>query len=593
MTGRTVWFHRRYDRPTGGHVKHAQYYQHVARLPGHTRRIVFGVEPRDPRLAEEQAGLWPTTAGERTDRWRPGGRDILFLAGTDWRYFAQAGGESVDIPRLNLIQGVRHAHADTELHGYLDKRAVRICVSEEVAVAIRATGRVNGPVFTIPNGTDCEPSPVDCRGTVGFDERPETVAIVGYKRPDLAAALSRGLDEAGIPHLNLDGFIDRDAFHGLLARTRVAVCLPRPEEGFYLPALEAMAAGCTVVTLDCVGNRGFCRDGHNCVVAETEAAALARSVMDVVELPAADRRCLHANASATAREHSLDAERKRFHGLLLDIDRIWKDAAPTPRGSRPGAGRTNSRAVDFVIVGAQKCGTSALARFLGQHPQVAMADREGHVFDSPDYSRDWTPEAIDARYARHIERPPGTAVCGESTPIYLFLPDIPAELRRYNPDLKVIAILRDPVERAVSHYAMERARGYEHRSFSFALLVEWWRLRRCPDPKAPASAVRRHSYRSRGLYSHQLRNLFAAFPRDQVLVLRTEDLLGKHDETLEKVFAFLGVSVSVRIPPEIVFKGADPGGTHACTRWLLRLSYLAESRRLRTVPGMLDENARP
>ena len=579
---RTVWFHRHYERLTGGHVKHAHYYGHVAQLAGHVRRIVFGREPANERLAAEQAGLWPTHPDERVDRWRPGHRDILFLAGTDWRYLVRMGLDGVDNPRINLIQHVRHAHAGSELRGYLDRRALRICVSEEVAQAIRATGQVNGPVFAIPNGTECRPAPVDCRGTVGFDERPETVAIMGYKRPDLAAALSRCLDERGIGHLNLEGFIDREAFLGLLQRSRIAVCLPRPEEGFYLPALEAMAAGCTVVTLDCVGNRGFCRHEHNCLVAADDPDRLARTTETAVGLALPVRQRVHVNAAETVHAHSLEAERRRFHELLQDIDRLWEDASRTAAGV-PVQPEQDSRLVDFMIVGAQKSGTSALAQFLSQHPAIAMADREGHVFDSPDYSHDWSPETIDARYARRIDRRPGAAVCGESTPVYLFFPDIPVELRRYNPALRVIVILRDPVERALSHYAMERARGYEHRPLWFALLAERWRLKRCPDPQAPDSAFRRHSYRSRGLYSAQLRNLFAAFPRDQVLVLRSEDLLHRHDETLTKVFAFLGVSVSVRVPPAIVFKGVDTGGRHAFVRWLLRLSYAAETRRLETI----------
>lgn len=600
---RTVWFHRQYERLTGGHVKHAHYYEHVARLPGHDRRILFGAKPQADRLAREQESLWPAETGERVEKWRPGTRDILFLAGTDWRYVARAGLDGIANPRINLIQHVRHAHVGTELHGFLDQRAVRICVSDEVARAILATGRVNGPVFTIPNGTECGASPVDCRGSVGFDERPETVAIVGYKRKDLAAALAGLLEEAGIAHITLDGFINREAFLGLLERTRVAVCLPRSEEGFYLPALEAMAKGCTVVTLDCVGNRGFCRSGHNCFVAEADPVILARATIAAVGLPLTDRHDLHVNAAATVAAHSLQAERQRFHELLLDIDRIWDDASgttiPTSLGVRDNASRVASsgeaeraptRLVNFVIAGAQKSGTSALAHFLSRHPAIAMASREGHIFDSPDFSSDWTPEEIDTRYARRIERQRATVVCGESTPVYLFLPDVAAQLHRYNPALKVIVILRDPVERALSHYAMERGRGKEHRPLWLALLAERGRLKRCPDPRGPESAARRHSYRSRGLYGVQLRNLLAVFPPIQVLVLRSEDLLRCHDETLENVFAFLGVSVSVRVPPETVFKGPELGGGHAVVRWLLRLSYVADSWRLRAIMAARSDN---
>ena len=584
VPARIVWFHRQYERLTGGHVKHAHYYDHVARLAGHERRIAFGGPPPDERLDRERTALWPTDPSERVDEWQPGGRDILFLAGTDWRFHAKAGLDGIDIPRINLVQHTRHGHAGTELHGYLDRRAVRICVSADVAAAIRATGRVNGPVFTIPNGTERRAAEIGCGGSLGFDDRPEGVAIVGYKRPDLARRLSRGLAEQGIGHLMLDRFVDREAFLGVLARSRVAVCLPRAEEGFYLPALEAMASGCTVVTLDCVGNRGFCMHEGNCLVAEPDPESLLRAVARATGLTGAERHRLHVHAARTVCAHSLEAERERFHDLLRDIDRLWTHAsAPTAPAGRAEPRPADARVVDFVIVGAQKAGTSALAHFLSQHPAIAMASRECHIFDAPDYSSDWTPAQIDARYARRVEGRADAALGGESTPVYLLMPDVPRELYRYNPNLLVIVMLRDPVERAVSHFAMERARGNEHRPLWWALLSERWRLRRCPNPRGPASALRRHTYRTRSLYSRQLRNLFAVFPRRQVLVLRSENLLREHDDTLAKVFAFLGVSGSVRVPPEIVFKGVDHGGKHALMRWLLRFSLFAESRRLRTV----------
>ena len=611
---RTVWFHRPYERLTGGHVKHAHYYEHVARLPGHVRRIVFSGTSGHDQRSLEQAGLWPTTGGERAEAWQPKRGDVLFLAGTDWRYHDRAGIADWSLPRINLIQGVRHGQVGSELYGYLDRRAVRICVSDEVARIIGATGRVKGPVFTIPNGTEYRPADIDAGGSVGFDERPEGVTVVGYKRTDLAAALSRCLEERQIPHLTLDRFLGRSAFLGLLERTRIAVCMPRPEEGFYLPALEAMAAGCTVVTLDGMGNRGFCRHEHNCFLAAADPKSLAAAVTRAMRLPVSDRQRLHANAGETVRLHSLERERRQFHNLLLDIGEVWNDASAStstaPRGVQvvgdalvasrtpasppppPKSEQPDARLLDFVVAGTQKGGTSALAQFLSQHPGIAMAPREGHIFDSPDYLVDWTPEEIDARYARRIARRPAAAVCGESTPIYLFLPDVAAQLRRYNPALKIVVILRDPVERALSHYAMERGRGNEHRPLWFALLAERWRLRRCADPKGPESAARRHSYRSRGLYGVQLRNLFAVFPASQVLVLRSEDLLRRHDETLENVFAFLGVSGSVRIPPETVFKGPEPG-RHAVVRWLLRLSYVADSRRLRAIMAARRESARP
>ena len=177
----------------------------------------------------------------------------------------------------------------------------------------------------------------------------------------------------------------------------------------------------------------------------------------------------------------------------------------------------------------------------------------------------------------------GARMQGEATPIYLFLPEIARALAGYNPELKLIVLLRDPVERATSHYYMERERDREHLPLWLALLCEPFRLRRCRDVRALRSAMRTHSYRSRGLYSLQLRNLYRFFAWDRVLVLRTEDLLQRHDAVLREVFAFLGVSEQVRIAPEIVFEGRRDGRKHRTASWLLRLSYLRERVRMRAL----------
>ena len=241
---------------------------------------------------------------------------------------------------------------------------------------------------------------------------------------------------------------------------------------------------------------------------------------------------------------------------------------------------TRGTKLGFMIVGAQKCGTTALAHFLSRHPEIGMASpKEVHLFDSPDYSADWTAEHIDERYRPYFRHCTGATILGEATPIYMFLPGIAPELERYNPDLKLIVLLHDPVERAISHYYMEKSRDQEHRPLWLALLSEPLRLRRCPNALEHGSAMRLWSYRRRGLYSVQLRNLYRYFDRDRVLVVRTRDLLRRHDTVLARVFAFLGVSEHVRIEPEIVFKGERGDRKHRVVSSLLRLSYLAEGAR--------------
>ena len=526
-------------------------------------------------------------------RWEPADRDVLFLAGVDWRYLFGSGLEALANPRINLVQHVRHAHENTELHRYLSERAIRICVSQEVADAISATGRTNGPVLTIPNGIDVASFRSHEDGSpAGFDERRQPLTIIGYKSPDLAQGLSRRLDAACIEHLLVLDFLDRSAFLALLGESRIVVCLPHEREGFYLPALEAMASGCLVVTLDCIGNRGFCRHEESCLIAEHEPESLFRATTRALAMSAAERLRMHRRTRDTVAEHSLEAERSRFHAILDDIDRLWSTA-------KAGAGPSLWRSVDpappaayrpklgFMIVGAQKCGTSALAHFLSQHPEICMASpKEVHLFDSPKYSSDWTPEQIDKRYGSRLAHCSGVRILGEATPSYMFVPEIGRDLARYNPDLKLIVLLRDPVERAVSHYYMEKNRGRERRPLWFALLREPFRLRRCRDGRVQGSVTQRCSYRTRGLYSLQLRNLYRFFDRDQVLVVGSRELLERHDEVLRRVFAFLGVPEHVRIAPEVVFQGERGDRRHRTVSWLLRLSYLAEAARLRSLLGV-------
>ena len=238
----------------------------------------------------------------------------------------------------------------------------------------------------------------------------------------------------------------------------------------------------------------------------------------------------------------------------------------------------------FMIVGVQKGGTVALHRFLSRHPEIGMSSRkEVHLFDAPEYSGDWTPERIDEHYRPFFEHCPGARIRGEATPIYLFFPEIARELKRYNPELKLIVLLRDPVQRAISHYYMEKNRDAEHRPLWLALLSEPFRLHRCRDARAPGSAMRVGSYRIRGLYSLQLRNLYRFFDKDRVLIVRSQDLLERHDAVLRRIFAFLGVSAQVRIAPQVLNTGKRGGRKHRAVSWLLRLSYLPEFLRMRAL----------
>ena len=319
----TVWFHRQFLRLTGGHLKHAHYFDHVRRLPGYAPRISFTAKA-GASIHPDQHRLWPPRRGAYAERWHPQDTDVLFLAGLDWRYLIDNGLDALPNPRINLIQGFGHACEDAELRDYLKFKAIRICVSQEVAEALRATGEVNGPVFTIANGIHTSPAVALHRFAADLlPRRRRSVIVVGYKRPELAKALSERLADAKVPHhLQLD-FLPRRQFLATLAGAEVTVCLPKVEEGFYLPALEAMACGSVVVTLDCVGNRSFCHNQKNCLIAPQDPDTLTAATIQALALYPKARKALRRRADETVCQHSLAGERQRFHEILSDIGNIW------------------------------------------------------------------------------------------------------------------------------------------------------------------------------------------------------------------------------------------------------------------------------
>jgi len=199
--------------------------------------------------------------------------------------------------------------------------------------------------------------------------------------------------------------------------------------------------------------------------------------------------------------------------------------------------------IRFMIGGAQKGGTTALAQYLAAHPAVRLPSRkEAHVFDAHDFDEHATADAVDARFSALFKdgfAETDGVVHGDATPISIFHPRFIQRIARYNPRMRWIVMLRDPADRAISQYYMERGRGDEHLPLPLALLAEARRLKGHEDDFAPGSPLRHHSYLARGRYAGQLDALTAAFPRTQVLLLRSRDLRERPRDTVEQVLRFL------------------------------------------------------
>lgn len=258
--------------------------------------------------------------------------------------------------------------------------------------------------------------------------------------------------------------------------------------------------------------------------------------------------------------------------VLKDRSPRWaKDVAN--RVTRRYALATASRRTkpDFLVIGTKRGGTTSLLNYLVMHegilglfPQSRGRKSSDYFFKNLSQGEAWYrshfhTQAYCDRLARRLGYQP---VAGEASPYYIWDPRIAATAHEVNPDLRAVVLLRDPVERAWSHYQERVANGVEPLSFAEALQAEESRTageldRMLADPSYYSEAHDWYSYRSRGVYLPQLQNWRRAFPDDQLLVLRSEDLYADVQGTFDEICTFLGVP-SVTLPTTRTF-GAGKG----------------------------------
>lgn len=179
----------------------------------------------------------------------------------------------------------------------------------------------------------------------------------------------------------------------------------------------------------------------------------------------------------------------------------------------------------FLVIGAAKSGTTSLHHYLGQHPDVSMSSRkELHLF----IRRNWRDRLTwyEAQFA------PGTQARGEASTSYSMHPyivGVPERIRSVIPDVKLVYIVRDPIERLLSHYVEWRSLGFEKRPLNEALR----------DYESGSNP-----YVCTSMYASQIERYLEVFPRERLLVLDRQDLLERRASTLEKVFSHVGVDPS-------------------------------------------------
>ena len=194
----------------------------------------------------------------------------------------------------------------------------------------------------------------------------------------------------------------------------------------------------------------------------------------------------------------------------------------------------------FLGIGTQKGGTSSLCQLLKKHPEIFIPKvKEVHYF-TKFYDRG------EAWYCEQFANAPAGRLRGEITPYYLFHAAVPERIHAFRSDMKIVVLLRNPVERTLSQYYHSCRWGLETLPLEDALAAEEDRLQGALEviktPGANHLSYQEHSYLARSRYEEQLPRYFEHFGRDRVLVLRSEDLFCGDHAALRQLEKFLNIS---------------------------------------------------
>ena len=194
---------------------------------------------------------------------------------------------------------------------------------------------------------------------------------------------------------------------------------------------------------------------------------------------------------------------------------------------------------NFLAIGAGKSGTSSLYRYLIEHPKIlSAAEKELHFFNRDfELGFDW--------YRCQFPQIPQNSglMTGEATPWYYCTFQAARNVKSLLPDVKLIVVLRNPVDRAFSHYQMAKKKGLESRFFFKAIAREIDSLKELSDFYIPTPNYwkKQNPYLLYGLYFNFLQEWLNEFPREQLLIIKSEDLKNRTEETVNRIFEFLGL----------------------------------------------------
>jgi hypothetical protein len=234
---------------------------------------------------------------------------------------------------------------------------------------------------------------------------------------------------------------------------------------------------------------------------------------------------------------------------------------------------------DFILVGAPKCGTTALFEFLGQHPEVRLANiKEPHFFSFlGDKKPHWATKSLE-EYAELFDAA-DPRLQGEASTWYLYSPTAAISIKRTVPRVKILAILRNPMERALSSYLFRLQNGWEScMNFEAAVRAEPERIKK--------GAEWDFHYVAAGLYGQQLARYYEVFPEDQIKVLLHEDFRIEPEVCLRDVCVFLGINPDFKFTTTVDVNTTKPPRFPSINRFLVKNRHsIGKIRQL--LPGIM------
>jgi hypothetical protein len=217
--------------------------------------------------------------------------------------------------------------------------------------------------------------------------------------------------------------------------------------------------------------------------------------------------------------------------------------------------------VNFFVAGTAKGGTTALHYFLDQHPEICMphTTKELHFFDNDRYFLNLNSVLPPyKKYHSNFASTSLTKIYGEACPNYMWSEKAPERIYEYNPASKIILLLRNPIYRAYSHWNMASGKLNEKEIFLNAISTEIKRIR-VSKPRIGIKGYTSYQHKTfshldRGYYTSQIHRLLRFFSEESILIFLSEDLQNDHDQTLIKIFDFLGVSTNYKVNPKTIHK---------------------------------------